>query len=102
MQHEQTSTIEAFAENLLQEKGIDTQDREVFVQIKSDLIVRIEERINTLILKELPQEFLGEFERLVDGGDEEKIQKFTGRHIKELDQKIAEELLAFRNIYLAV
>ena len=41
-----------------------------------------------------------EFERLLDTGDDKDIQAFTQKQIPDLDQKIAAELLAFRQTYL--
>ena len=92
--------LEDFVDRLVAEKGMTGLDPEVLAQVKHDLLDRVEDRINALIVEKLPPESLEDFERLLDGGDEKEIQAFCQTQIPDLDQKIAAELLAFRQTYL--
>lgn len=92
--------IEEFVAKLIEDKGFDEKDPEILAQIKSDLIARVENRINAMILSELDQEKLPEFEKILENGSEEEIQKFVRSNIPDIDEKTATELLTFKNIYL--
>ena len=58
-------TISAFAEKLLQEKGISGLSQEVMDQLRDDLVDRAENIINAEILANMPKEALGEFEEIL-------------------------------------
>ena len=92
--------LEDFVDRLVTEKGMTNLDPEVLAQVKKDLLDRVEDRVNAVIIEKLPPESLEDFERLLDGGDEKEIQAFCQTQIPDLDQKIAAELLAFRQTYL--
>ena len=93
--------LEDFVDRLVAEKGMTNLDAEVLAQVKQDLLDRVEDRINALIVEKLPPESLEDFERLLNGGGEKEIQSFCSKHIPNLDQVIAAELLAFRQTYLS-
>ncbi|EKD46934.1 MAG: hypothetical protein ACD_67C00010G0001 [uncultured bacterium] len=92
--------LENFVEQLISEKGLEYLDSEVLTQIKSDLISRIEDRINVVILANMPPEKLDYFEKLLDQAQEEEIQSFCNRSVPNLDQLIAVELNSFKESYL--
>ena len=92
--------LEDFVGKLVEEKGLGHLDPEVLTQLKKDLLGRLEDRVNAIVLAKMPPEKLEEFEKLVDAGNEEKIQVFCSENIPNLDQSIAAELLAFRQTYL--
>lgn len=95
-------TLPAFVDKLVEEKGITGLDEEIMMQLKEDLMERIEDRINVRILERMPEEKMEEFDAVVEEGDLDKIQEFTHANIPGLDQVIAKELLDFRRTYLGL
>lgn len=93
--------IEEFVDRLIVDRGFNEQDPEIIEQMKLDLIDRIENRINAMIVSKLDPEKLSDFEKLLDNGSEEEIQNFVKSNISDIDQKVAAELLTFKNIYLS-
>ncbi len=89
-----------FATKLIEEKGLDNLDDEVREQIKSDLISRLEDRVNAAILAALPPEKLGDFEKILEQGNTDEIQSFCSKNVLDLDQLVASELMSFRQTYL--
>jgi hypothetical protein len=93
--------IEIFVNKLIEEKQLGETDPDVLNEIKMDLRSRVEDRINTTIINELPDEAVSAFEQLLDAKEtDETIQKFVSSHIENLDEKIAQALIAFRSTYL--
>lgn len=92
--------FELFVDRLVEEKNLTNVDPEVLKELKSDLVKRVEDRVNAMIIERLPAEKLPEFEKLLDGGDNAAIQSFSETNIPNLPEVIAAELLAFRQTYL--
>jgi hypothetical protein len=96
-----SQAINIFVERLVTEKKFENIDPEVMDQIKLDLLGRVEDRINATILEHLPPEKLAEFNKLLDGlNNENEIQLFCQNNIENLDEVIAEALVSFRSTYL--
>ncbi len=93
--------LEQYVDRLIIEKKFDEKDPDVVAQIKADLMDRVEDRINAMIVRELKEEELGAFEKLLDGSPIEDINAFVKQHISNLDEKIAQELVEFRATYLS-
>ena len=92
--------LEQFVDQLIAEKGFDTEDAEVKAQLREDLLERIENRMNALILSNLKPEDLDAFEKVLDIGSDESTQQFIQQHIPDFEEKAAAELLNFRSIYI--
>ncbi|EKD33189.1 MAG: hypothetical protein ACD_76C00073G0004 [uncultured bacterium] len=94
-------TLESFVDKLIVEKGLSNLEPDVLEQVKKDLIVRAEQRINAEIIAALPPEKLEEFEQMLSkgAGDEEK-QLFLSQHISDMPTIVASALMQFRNTYL--
>jgi len=95
-----SDAIEQFVSQLVAEKKFENLLPEVLNQIHEDLYSRVEDRINAVILNNLPEENADEFDALLDVGDPEAISTYCHEKIGNMDQLIAGELLAFRNTYL--
>lgn len=93
--------IDQFVEKLIQEKGIKETDQQILAEIKKDLTKRVEDRIKAVIVKNLPESKLSEFESKLDAPDAE-MQEFIAKAIPNLKEVIALELLRFRNTYLNI
>ncbi len=96
--------VHVFVRKLLAEQGIDQLEMDVDVkaQLESDLAVRVHDRINAMIVAEMPADKHEEFETLLDSGKEEDVQAFCKTTIPDLEERIAQELLVFRNAYLGI
>jgi len=92
--------LEQFIEQLIKDKGFEDKDPEVLLQIKSDLTGRLEDRIDAMVINSMNESDLPLFEKVLESGNKEEIEKFTTEHIPDLTERIANELLNFRNIYL--
>jgi hypothetical protein len=92
--------IEEFVEKLIKDKGFNEQDPEIIAQMKQDLLDRVENRINAMILSKINPKKLSEFKDMLENSSEEEIQGFVKNEIPDIDEKIATELLDFKNIYL--
>ena len=92
--------ISEFVNRLIEEKGFGDVDTDVLRQIGFDLTERVEERINAIILENLPPEKLEEFSFLLDSADAEHIQAYCRENIVNLVELIADALVRFRDTYL--
>jgi len=94
--------VEQFINQLVVEAGMNKDLEEgVFDQLKKDLKERLENRINAIMLSQIPENKLAEFEKLLDGGDENATQAFCSDNIPNLAELIAAEFLSFRKRYIA-
>jgi Protein of unknown function (DUF5663) len=93
--------LESFVDLLVQEKGLDDVDDEVLAQIKSDLLARVEDRVNATIIAALPLDKIAEAQKIIEKGDEKGTQDYFAHNISNLDEIIAGELIDFRRTYLA-
>lgn len=92
--------IEEFIDRIVAEKGFDHKDPEVLAQIKADLMSRLEDRINAMILSNLPGDKLEEFDKLLDTNDEIATNEFLKNNIPDAEEKLATVMLEFKSIYL--
>ena len=95
--------LKVFVDRLVAEKKFpETLETEVLNEIKADLLSRVEDRINGVIINNLSEEQLDEFNKLLDGKATDKaVQEFCSKNIPDLAQLIASELIVFRNSYLS-
>lgn len=64
-----------------------------------DLTKRLENRVNSAILANMPLEKLEEF-KIILGNDDKKIQEFISLNIPSLEEILAIEFINFRKTYL--
>jgi hypothetical protein len=95
-------SLQQFVEGLVKEKGLTNLEKEILDQVKKDLLSRLEDRINAVILANIPPENLEFFEKMLDRSDEKEIQSFCQRNIADMDNLVAAELASFRKTYLGV
>ena len=95
-----SEALSFFVDQLVAEKKFENLDVSVMDQIKSDLLDRVEDRINAATLEHMPPERLEEFNQILESEDMEKIQAFCQLSIPDFDNVIAKELMNFRNTYL--
>lgn len=93
--------LDTFVDNLLTEKGLGAQEKEILSQLKADLMSRVEDTINATLVQKLPAEKLADFEKLLDqSASTQEMQNFCKKNVPNLDEEIATVLLQFRNTYL--
>lgn len=94
--------LQTFIGKLVSEKReFEGLEPDVITQIKSDLLERVENRINAVIVNNIPDANSEEFEKITESGTDEEIQAFCESHIPDLAELIASELIVFRQSYLA-
>lgn len=99
----ETLDLVAFVDRLVEEKKYPADlEKEVINEIKKDLLSRVEDRVNAVIISNLSEEKLEEFTKLLDSDiSDEKMQKFCSDNIPNLAQLIATELIVFKQTYFS-
>ncbi|HTH93206.1 MAG TPA: DUF5663 domain-containing protein [Candidatus Paceibacterota bacterium] len=93
--------LDDFIDQIIKDKGLDSEDPEVVAQIKSDLSDSVESRINAMIVTNIPEDKLPEFEKMLDSNDNEKIESYLLKTIPSFEEKVAIELAEFKAFYLS-
>lgn len=102
---EQTTDLaHDFVEEILDAKDPDnTIPQDVREQLAHDLVAQLEQRINAMILNHIPENAQDELSQLLDSDTEGKlIGDFYVRHIPDISERIAAEMMVFRESYLGV
>ncbi len=92
--------LEAFVNRLIEEKGFAGKDIEIVEQIRLDLLDRVEDQINAMIMSNLPEDSLKDFQKSLESKDNDASIVFIKKHIPDLDEKVAEVLMSFKIMYL--
>ncbi len=92
-----------FVDRLIEEKNFpEGLEKEVVGQIKADLLSRVEDRVNAVIINNLSEDKLDEFMKLLDSDiSDSEMQNFCADNIPELPQLLASELMVFKQTYLS-
>jgi len=93
------ANLDRFLDQLITEKGLSDKDPEVAKQIKDDLWALLDRKLDAVILTNLPEEKLSDFEALIDAGDPEAVRNFISQNVPDLDEVIARGLMEFRQAY---
>jgi broad-specificity NMP kinase len=95
--------LSMYVDRLVTEKKYpENLEKEVIDQIKKDLLSRVEDTVNMVIISNLSEEKLEEFNKLMDSNiSDEEMQKFCSDSIPQLPQLIASELIVFKQTYLS-
>lgn len=93
--------IDDYVDRLIKDKGFEDKDPEIIAQIKDDLLRSIEGHINAMVISNIPEDSLAEFEKILDTNDQEKITSYIHTKIPDINEKTATVLLSFKNSYLA-
>ena len=95
--------LKMFADRLVEEKKYpESLEKEVIDQIKKDVLSRVEDAVNMVVISNLSEDKLVEFNDLMDKNvSDEEMQKFCSESIPGLSQLIATELILFKQTYLA-
>lgn len=95
--------LEEFAENLLQEKDLINVDEVTRSQMREDLVERLEQVTDRVVVDNIPPEKLFEFEKLIDKNPKPaEVQKFVSENVPNLEEKLTEAYFNFRKLYLGL
>jgi len=92
--------LENYAEELLRAKGVVSLTQDDREQTKTDLIDRVDDRLNAMILDHLPDSATDAYSHLMDVDDEEELRSFLLTFIPDLDERVDIVLQYFRRDYL--
>lgn len=90
-----------FVNELVKDKNLPQLEPEVLEEIKKDLLDRLEIHINAGLLALLPESAMDKFDVLLSQGNEQATQTYLHQHIPNLETKLAELLVDFKQAYLA-
>ena len=95
--------LKIFVDRLVAEKNYPADlEKEVIDQIKKDLLSRVEDAVNMVIISNLSEAKLAEFNDLMDKDvSDAEMQKFCSDSIPGLAQLIASELIVFKQTYIS-
>lgn len=95
--------LKAFVDKLISEKkDYEGLEPGVLDQIKSDILKRVEERVNVVMITNLSEDAIDEFNKMSEANaTDDEMQNFFLKNIPDLPQLIAAELLVFRDTYLS-
>lgn len=93
--------LDLFIDRLITDAEMDKDlEESIVVGLKKDLKERLENRIKAMTISQIPEDKLGDFEKVLDSGDAEATQKFCDENIANFPELLAAELLNFRNRYV--
>ena len=93
--------LNTFVDSLIEEKGLSDLDSEMLIEMKNDLLNRIEDRLNMIIIKNMPEAHIAEFEKMMDEEkSDEDLQKYVAEKIPDIESLVAVDLARFREVYL--
>lgn len=98
-------TLEDFCARLLEEKGLEDLDRAVFIEMRNDLVSRLDDRITAGLIEALPVEKREELDKMTENEDDVKdaqVQKFFVENIENFPDVFAGILMKFRSTYLGL
>ena len=94
--------VEKFINQLVIDAGMDKDLGEsTLVGLKKDLQERLENRMKAMIFSQISKDKIGDFEKVIDSGDNKAMQDFCTNNIVNFPELIAAELLNFRSRYIA-
>jgi ATP phosphoribosyltransferase len=93
--------FDEFIDQIIKDKGLDSEEPEVVAQIHADLSDSLENRINAMIITNIPEDKMDDFNKILDSKDDKKIQDYIGKVVPNIQEKVAMEMAEFRAYYLA-
>jgi len=95
--------IQRFAENLLQEKDLENIDQKTRDIMREELVDRLEKVTNRVLVDNLPEDKLDEFESMIDkSATPAELQKFISDNVPDIENKLIDAYFDFRRLYLGL
>jgi hypothetical protein len=89
-----------FVDKLIEQKGLDELDEEVRLQLRKDLLRRLENQINRTIVESLNESQLAQFEHLIDTNKIDKLGEFLYKQGINVNGVVARVMADFHASYL--
>jgi hypothetical protein len=89
-----------FIDTILEEKGMEGVDEDVRLQLRDDLLGRLDDQVNRSVINALPQEQLAKFEHLIDSDQLDQLQPFLEKNGVNMQAIVARVMADFRAMYL--
>lgn len=94
-------TLEEYVDDLLDERGLSLVDEAVLIELRADLLLRVQERLNAEMVALLNDDLREELEDLLDVGAEPSVlREWFARHVPKFDDVYTQTLADFRTSYL--
>ena len=95
--------LKSYVDGLIADKKLpENLDPGVIEQMKLELLDRVENRINAVIINNLTETRLEEFNKILDSEKNDiEVQSFLKENVPNLTELIATELIVFRQTYLS-
>ncbi|MBP9732551.1 MAG: hypothetical protein KBD29_03790 [Candidatus Magasanikbacteria bacterium] len=95
-------TLHDAAEKILEEKGLHFPDQEIKEEAITDIVQRINDRIDSEVLESLSEKQREQFDQLISRkATPHDVQEFIATHIKNISQIISSAIIDIRNLYLS-
>lgn len=98
-------TVDSFVDELLVARGFKPENivPDVFEELRHDLVVRLQERVNAEMIGALLPEKVIELESMMIRPEvtEEQLRSFFERNISNVDERVQRVLTDFKTTYLA-
>ncbi len=94
------ATLDQFVERLMEEKGLTHLEPSVQDEMRSDLMTRVNERLNAEMVAALPEGKVAELDTVLDGGAPDAVRAFFMANVPNVDDVFAKTLMDFRAAYL--
>ncbi len=104
MHKQKEITLTDFCARLLEEKSLEDLDRAVFIEMRNDLVNRLDDSISAGLIAALPPEKLTELDKMTEEKNvkDAKVQKFFVENIDNFPEVFAGILMKFRSTYLGI
>ncbi len=94
-------TLEEYVDDLLDERGLSLVDEAVLVELRADLLSRIQERLHAEMVALLNDDAREELEDLLDiGTAPHAIRDWLAQHVSNFSDVYVQTLADFRTSYL--
>ncbi len=97
---QESEAARAFVEKLVDQKFPNGLDAEVREQLVTDLLQRLEDQLNRLILNSLNDAQTAQLEHLIDTNQIDKVQDFLYKEGINVQSLVARVMAEFQAIYL--
>lgn len=99
----QNQAISGFVDQLIEEKDFPDLTDEARVEIKRDLMVRIDDFLAARIIAKLSESQVVTFEKMLqEKKSESEVQEFVSKSIPDFTNFLTQSLLEFKQVYLGM
>ena len=94
--------LRGFADYLVKQKNFQGLDQATYDMLVEDVYDRLEERVNAVILVNIPPEKVEELDKVLHSGTKDQLENFCRENVPNSQDLITEALVEFEKTYLGV